>query len=123
MPRFDDDNGLPYLPLAVTASGPSGSSIAVACPDLPAEVSVARAAEILGCDKKQVGKFIKHGHLSVRNKSGPWSSRPQFAIQLESVLKLRCSYRTYNRPEPRQQAGQRRKTIKSSSESSFIKLD
>jgi hypothetical protein len=127
MPRFDDDNQPPYLPLR-QGSAPAAATRAedshVATLDLPKEVTTAEAAKILGCDRKQIIKFIQHGLLAVRNKTGPWSTRPQFAVELQSLLNLRCSYRTQGREQtPATSRPQRRVLRRHGKRTGYISLD
>lgn len=126
MPRFDDDKGPPYQGMATVAERPSRQRerATATLPDLPVEVSLSEAARILNCDKKQVWKLIKYGQLAVRNKSGPWSTRPQYAIELESVLKLRCSYRTVGQQLRRPPAATQRKSLpRPDGGTGYIRLD
>ena len=61
--------------------------------NLPKEVSTNEAAQILGCDKKTVLKYIDQGLLEWRDMSPPSSTRPTYRLKLDSVLRLRNSYR------------------------------
>jgi len=61
---------------------------------LPEEVTTAEAAEILGCDTKTVRNYLRSGLLRWRNIAPPTSTRPEYRIELESVLAIRTGYRT-----------------------------
>lgn len=62
--------------------------------DLPKELSLSQAAELLGVDKKTVARYIRDGVLEWRNIAPPSSSRPTFRIKLESALRFRTRYTT-----------------------------
>lgn len=62
--------------------------------ELPAELTLTEAAEVLGVDKKTVIRYMHDGVLEWRNIAPPSSSRPTFRIKLESALKLRTGYQT-----------------------------
>lgn len=61
---------------------------------LPAEVSTAEAARILGVSKDTVLKLKEAGLLEYRNLAPPTSVRAVFRFLLASVLELRNSYQT-----------------------------
>lgn len=63
--------------------------------NLPPEVTIEEAGEILGCDRKTVRKLIDGGLLKVRELM-PISTRRTYRILLESVLELRSTYRSHN---------------------------
>ena len=53
--------------------------------ELPPELSLAKAAEVLGVDKKTVLRHMHDGILEWRNIAPPSSSRPTFRIKLASA--------------------------------------
>jgi excisionase family DNA binding protein len=71
--------------------------------ELPAEVSTAEAARILGVSKDTVLELKKAGLLEYRNTGSPDSCRPVYAFSLRSVLEVRTTYQRdtppYHRPE------------------------
>lgn len=77
--------------------------------ELPPELSLAEAAEVLGVDKKTVIRYMHDGVLEWRNIAPPSSSRPTFRIKLESALKLRTHY-TSEPEQPREHARKPRVT-------------
>ena len=83
-------------------------------PDLPGEVSVREAADILGVDKHLVLKYLDAGWLEWRDVSAPGSSRPTFRLKLDSVLQMRTTYRT-GRPRAQPPPRARRRTAGSTS--------
>ena len=62
--------------------------------ELPAEVSTARAAEILGVSKDTVLEYRKKGLLRYRDTTPPGSSKPAFVYPLDDVVRLRTTYQT-----------------------------
>jgi hypothetical protein len=76
----------------------------------PKEVNVRKAATMLGVSRDTVLAYIRAGLLKARDKAVPGSSRPVYAILLESVLALRNSYET-QRPasDPRVPESKRRR--------------
>ena len=91
--------------------------------NLPREVSTAEAAQILGCDRKTVQKYIHTGLLEWRDIAPPTSSRPEFRIKLDSVLAIRSSYRTTPFPRSTSTSTPRRSTASSAAASKHIVLD
>lgn len=89
---------------------------------LPVEVSIAEAAHVLDCDPNTVRKMIRHGMLRARNTSGKWASRARYAIELASVLDIRCTYRTTGAVTHKQRLSPRR-SRHCSSTSDYIQLD
>jgi predicted ArsR family transcriptional regulator len=60
--------------------------------NLPEEVSSQQAAEILGCSKHTVLRYMETGLLEWRNLAPPDSGRPVFRFSLRSVLDIRLGY-------------------------------
>lgn len=76
---------------------------------LPAEVSTAEAARILGVSKDTVLKLKEAGLLEYRNLAPPTSIRAVFRFLLSSVLELRNDYRTDFPTPPSPSQPQRRR--------------
>jgi hypothetical protein len=62
--------------------------------ELPEEVGLRRAAEILGVDRKTVMSYVNGGLLPWRDVAPPGSTRPLFRVRLDAVMQLRTTYRT-----------------------------
>jgi hypothetical protein len=62
--------------------------------NLPEEVSTEQAAEVLGCCKHTVLRFMAAGLLAWRNAAPPSSARPVYRFTLRSVLDIRLGYKT-----------------------------
>jgi hypothetical protein len=62
--------------------------------DLPAEVSTAQAAEILGVSKDTVLAYRQKGLLPFRDTAPPGSSKPAYLYPMKAVVKLRTGYQT-----------------------------
>ena len=86
--------------------------------ELPPEVSLSEAAEVLGVDKKTVIKYLRGGLLEWRNIAPPTSSRPTFRIKLESVLNLRTHYST----GPEIEQAKRRRVVPKRYESRYVHI-
>jgi hypothetical protein len=71
----------------------SGRTTKVAGLDLPTELSLREAAQVLGCDPKTVLRYIDDGMLQWRNAAPASSSRPIYKICSQSAIRLRTSYR------------------------------
>lgn len=67
-------------------------SIDVAQLDLPEEVSVRDAADILGIDPKTVLGYITEGVLPARDIALPSSKRAVWRLKLGDVVELRTGY-------------------------------
>jgi hypothetical protein len=61
---------------------------------VPPEVSLRKAAEILGVDPKTATKYLRAGMLQWRDIAPPGSVRPTYRIKLESVIAIRNGYRS-----------------------------
>ncbi len=88
---------------------PRGPSSALESLRLPAELSLAEAATVLGVDKKTVLRYMRDGVIEWRNIAPPSSSRPTFRVKLESALKLRTAY-TSEPAEARDRPGRKQST-------------
>ena len=71
-----------------------GGPVAAEGSNFPPEIPLAQAASILGVDRKTVVKYLNAGLLEWRDIAPPGSSRPAFRLKLESVTRMRTSYRT-----------------------------
>lgn len=80
---------------AAAATGPAVDAPAsVDALQLPAEVSTAQAAEILGVSKDTVLEYKRKGLIPYRDLAPPGSTKPVFAYPLDAVVELRTSYQT-----------------------------
>jgi hypothetical protein len=75
-------------------------SINVAQLDLPEEINVKDAADILGVNPKTVLGYITEGVLPARNVALPSSKRPLWRLKLRDVMALRTGY-VRHEPPPR----------------------
>jgi hypothetical protein len=57
-----------------------------------------QAARLMGHDQKTIKKYIDNGMVKWRDPF-PYSDRPTYMIELDSLLALRTTYRT-SRPTP-----------------------
>ena len=79
----------------IAATGPAVDAPASVDPlQLPAEVSTAQAAEILGVSKDTVLEYKRKGLIPYRDLAPPGSTKPVFMFPLDAVVGLRTSYQT-----------------------------
>lgn len=99
---------------------PRESSSSLGPLNLPAELSLAEAAAVLGVDKKTVLRYMHDGVIEWRNIAPPSSSRPTFRIKLESALKLRTQYTS--EPEQPRERTQRRRPATRQYQSRYVRI-
>jgi hypothetical protein len=86
--------------------------------NLPAELSLAEAADVLGVDKKTVLRYMRDGLLEWRDIAPPSSSRPTYRVKLESALKLRTGYIS----EPVQPAERKPRGARRQYQSKYVRI-
>ena len=90
--------------------------------NLPQEVTLKEAAQVLGCDAQTVMKFIRSGLLEFRDAGSPFNLRPTYRIKLESVVELRTTYRRQSDITSPRQKQQRRTATPSTTRLRHIRL-